>query len=48
MLGTNWPIDSLFSEYPQLIRAYREIASCLSDSEQADLFVNTATRVYRL
>jgi predicted TIM-barrel fold metal-dependent hydrolase len=48
MLGTNWPIDSLFSEYPQLIRAYREIASCLSDREQADLFVNTATRVYRL
>ncbi len=48
MLGTNWPIDSLFGDYPRLIAAYREIAADLSPTERTDLFVNTATRTYRL
>jgi predicted TIM-barrel fold metal-dependent hydrolase len=48
MIGTNWPIDSLFGDYPRLVDAYREIASARSAAEQADLFVNTAALVYRL
>jgi predicted TIM-barrel fold metal-dependent hydrolase len=48
MLGTNWPIDSLFGDYPRLVGAYREIAGELSRDERAALFAGTATRVYRL
>jgi len=48
MLGSNWPIDSLFGDYPRLVSAYREIAADLSPTERTDLFANTATRTYRL
>jgi predicted TIM-barrel fold metal-dependent hydrolase len=48
MLGTNWPIDSLFGDYRRLTDAYREIAAALSATEQAELFAGTATRVYQI
>jgi predicted TIM-barrel fold metal-dependent hydrolase len=48
MVGSNWPIDSLFGDYPTLIAAYRQIAESLSRAERSDVFSATAARVYRL
>lgn len=47
-LGTNWPVDSLYSNYEVLIAAYREILSVASESEQEKLFTKNADRFYRL
>jgi predicted TIM-barrel fold metal-dependent hydrolase len=48
MLGTNWPIDSLFGDYPKLVGAYREITAGLSPTELRNLFSGTAATVYHL
>ena len=44
--GTNWPVDRLFSSYGDVVDAYAEIISDLSDSEQRALFSLTANRVF--
>ncbi|HXE81753.1 MAG TPA: amidohydrolase family protein, partial [Gemmatimonadales bacterium] len=44
--GTNWPVDRLFSSYGDVLDAYAEIISDLSDSEQHALFSLTANRVF--
>lgn len=48
MVGSNWPIDSLFGSYDRVTAAYRDIAAELSDAERAQLYAGTAERVYRL
>lgn len=48
MFGSNWPIDSLFGDYPRLVSSYRKITADLSQAERADLFERTACRVYQL
>ena len=48
LFASNWPIDRLYGTYPRLIRAYRQIASELSEREQADLLHRTADRIYRI
>lgn len=48
VLGTNWPVDKMFSSYETLIDAYREIVSGLSDDEQIALFSANAQRVFDL
>jgi predicted TIM-barrel fold metal-dependent hydrolase len=48
MFASNWPIDRLYGMYPRLIRAYRQIASEMSEREQADLLHRTADRIYRI
>jgi predicted TIM-barrel fold metal-dependent hydrolase len=44
--GTNWPVDRLFSSYGDVLEAYAEIISDLSDSEQRALFSLNANRVF--
>lgn len=48
MFASNFPVDSLFSDYGRLYAAYREITADFSPDEQAALFRNNAERIYRL
>lgn len=48
MFGTNWPVDRLFSSYTDLVDAYAELTSDLSDPEQDALFHGNATRWFDL
>ncbi|MGA2794613.1 MAG: amidohydrolase family protein [Roseiarcus sp.] len=48
MFGTNWPLDSLFSDYATLVNAYREIVRDYSTSEKHYLFRGTAEGWYRI
>lgn len=47
-LGTNWPVDSLYSSYEVLIASYRVLLSDLSPRQQQQLFVENADRLYGL
>jgi predicted TIM-barrel fold metal-dependent hydrolase len=47
MFATNWPVDRLFSSYPDLVAAYRQITAELTAVEQRKLFVENARRWYR-
>jgi predicted TIM-barrel fold metal-dependent hydrolase len=47
MFATNWPVDRLFSSYPDLVGAYREIVADFTTAEQRQLFVDNARRLYR-
>lgn len=46
--ATNWPVDRLFSSYGDVLDAYEQIISDLSDHEQRALFSLTANRVFGL
>jgi predicted TIM-barrel fold metal-dependent hydrolase len=46
--GSNFPIEKLWTDYASLAEAHRQGAGGLSAAEQADIFYNTAARVYRL
>jgi predicted TIM-barrel fold metal-dependent hydrolase len=50
MFGTNWPVDSLFSSYFELVDAYRIILrdAGLATSHQRLLLASNAERVYRI
>lgn len=48
VLGTNWPVDKLYSSYDALIDAYAEILSDFSEDEQTALFSGNAERVFRI
>jgi predicted TIM-barrel fold metal-dependent hydrolase len=46
--GTNWPVDRLFSSYGDVLDAYAELVSDLSEPEQRALFYENADRIFRL
>lgn len=46
--GTNWPVDGLFSSYPDVVNAYAELIADFSHDEQVALFSGNAERVYRI
>jgi len=48
MFGTNWPVEKLYSTYPELIQAYRDVIAACSQREQRLMLVDTAAEVYRL
>ncbi|MBW8826023.1 MAG: amidohydrolase family protein [Acidobacteria bacterium] len=48
MLATNWPFDRPWGRYPDVVAAYREIASVLTIDEQHALFHGTAEQIYRI
>jgi predicted TIM-barrel fold metal-dependent hydrolase len=47
-LGTNWPVDKLFSDYAKVIDAYTEIASQYNRDEQVALFSANAEKVFSM
>ncbi|MCI0835112.1 MAG: amidohydrolase family protein [Chloroflexi bacterium] len=48
MFASNFPVDSLFSDYATLWNAYDEITSDFSDSERAKLFHDNAEKYYKI
>lgn len=48
LFGSNFPIEKLWTTYPELVAAFRRAAADLSTTAQADIFGQTATRIYRL
>jgi predicted TIM-barrel fold metal-dependent hydrolase len=46
--GTNWPVDRLFSSYPDVIDAYAQLISGYSLDEQTALFSGNAERIFRI
>jgi predicted TIM-barrel fold metal-dependent hydrolase len=46
--GTNWPVDRLFSSYGDVLAAYWDLLSGLSEPERRDLFNGSARRIFRL
>lgn len=48
LFGSNFPIEKLWTDYAQLIGAYRQALESLPAADQANAFWNTASRVYRL
>ena len=44
VMGSNWPVDRLFSSYDPVINAYAEIIKGLSTAEQEALFSGTRKR----
>lgn len=47
-LGTNWPVDRLFSSYGDVLDAYLELISDCSAGERAAIFSGNARRLFRL
>ena len=48
LFATNWPIDSLWSDYASVVSAYRNITSGFSRSEIAKLFHLNAESIYQI
>ncbi|MEO1725055.1 MAG: amidohydrolase family protein [Pseudomonadota bacterium] len=48
LFGSNFPIEKIWTTYPDLIAAFREGAAGLSPKQQAAIFTDTAARIYRL
>ena len=48
VFGTNWPVDRMFSSYPDLINAYAKIISGFAQDEQMAMFSGNAERLFRI
>ena len=48
VFGTNWPVDRLFSSYPDVVNAYARIIAGLTPAEQTALFSGNAERYFRI
>jgi len=48
MFASNFPVDSLFSDYETLWNAYDDITSNFTDDERAKLFRTNAEKYYRI
>ena len=48
VFGTNWPVDRMYSSYPDLINAYATLISGFSHEEQTAMFSRNAERLFRI
>lgn len=48
VFGTNWPVDRMFSSYPDVINAYAQIIAGFSHQEQVTMFSGNAERLFRI
>ncbi|HXW80514.1 MAG TPA: amidohydrolase family protein [Acidimicrobiales bacterium] len=48
VMGTNWPVDRLFSSYDPVVNAYTEIIKDFSKAEQEALFFRNAETLFRI
>jgi predicted TIM-barrel fold metal-dependent hydrolase len=46
--GSNWPVDHLYSSYPDVLDAYATIISDFTEAEQTALFSANAERIFRI
>jgi len=48
LFASNFPVDSLYSDYDTLYNAFKEIVKDFTDEEKRKLFHDNAARVYRI
>jgi predicted TIM-barrel fold metal-dependent hydrolase len=48
LFGSNFPVEKLWTSYPDLIASYRSAIEPLGEKAARAVFNDTATRVYRL
>lgn len=48
VFGTNWPVDRMFSSYPDVVNAYAEIIGGFTPEEQTAMFSGNAERLFRV
>jgi len=48
VFGTNWPVDRMFSSYPDVLNAYAAIIAGFPREEQVALFSGNAERIFRI
>ena len=48
VFGTNWPVDRMFSSYPDIVNAYAKIIAGFTKDEQLKMFSRNAERVFRI
>lgn len=48
VFGTNWPLDRLYSSYPDIVDAYRKVISSFSETEAVAMFSKNAERLFRI
>jgi predicted TIM-barrel fold metal-dependent hydrolase len=48
VFGSNWPVDRMFSSYPDLISAYATIIAGFTEEEQTKMFSANAERLFRI
>ncbi len=48
MFESNFPVDKVSYSYSVMYNAFKRLSSAYSDSERADMFHDTAARVYRI
>ena len=48
VFGTNWPVDRMFSSYPDIVNAYAAIISGFTKAEQTAMFSGNAERLFRI
>jgi predicted TIM-barrel fold metal-dependent hydrolase len=48
VFGTNWPVDRLFSSYPDVVNAYATIIADFTPAEQRAMFSENAERLFRI
>jgi predicted TIM-barrel fold metal-dependent hydrolase len=48
VLGSNWPVDRLYSSYDAVVNAYARVLSAFSAAEQEALFCTNAESLYRI
>ena len=48
MFGSNFPIEKLWTSYPELFASFREATEKLSETARRSIFNDTAARVYRI
>jgi len=48
VFGTNWPVDRMFSSYPDVVNAYATIIAGFTEGEQRAMFAGNAERLFRI
>lgn len=48
IFGTNWPVDRLYSSYPDVVNAYAKLIKGFSPDEQVAMFSANAERYFRI
>lgn len=48
VLGSNWPVDRLYSSYDVIMDLYRGYIAGLGETEQVAILSGNARRLYRL
>jgi predicted TIM-barrel fold metal-dependent hydrolase len=48
VFGSNWPVDRMYSSYPDIVNAYRTILGGFTDAEQLAMLCGNAERLFRI